>query len=174
MNQKQEKLYKHYARPNEPRAVINKPHYKGWLITMAILVVVIIALIPVVHHLASSGQVKEQAVELQKTTQKSPKTPAKHVNRVKQAAKSKTKKAKVTGKIQQLPKVKAKKATVKKSSAEKSQAKTQQVPSQYVVQVGDTLTSIAQKNNVLPQELVRLNGLSTDGQVYAGQTLKLK
>ncbi|MDF7682630.1 LysM domain-containing protein [Lactobacillus sp. ESL0679] len=174
MNQKQEKLYKHYARPNEPRVVINKPHYKGWLITMTVLIVVIIALIPVVHHLASSGQVKEQAVELQKTTKKSSKKSAKHVKQVKQVAKSKPKKAKFTAKTQQLPKVKAKKATVKKSSDEKPQAKTQQVPSQYVVQAGDTLTSIAQKNNVLPQELVRLNGLDTDGQVYAGQTLKLR
>ncbi|WEV51984.1 LysM domain-containing protein [Lactobacillus sp. ESL0731] len=172
MNQKQEKSYKHYARPNEPRAVINRPHYKGWLVTMAILVVVIIALIPVVHHLASSDQVKEQAVELQKTTKKSPKKPAKHVKQEKQAAKSKPKKAKVAAKKQQAPKVK--KAKAKKSLAKKAQAKKQQVPSQYVVQVGDTLTSIAQKNNVLPQELIRLNGLSADGQVYAGQTLKLR
>ncbi|MDF7672058.1 LysM domain-containing protein [Lactobacillus sp. ESL0701] len=151
MNQKQEKPYKHYARPSESRTTIYKSHSKGWLITLALLVIVMIALVPIVHHLASSSQTKEQAVELQKTTKKSVKSV-----KQKQSAKSKHKKAKTS------VKVKAKKKTTKRKS------------NKYVVQDGDTLNSIAQKKNVSSKVLTKLNNLDDDGHVNAGQTLKLK
>jgi len=42
----------------------------------------------------------------------------------------------------------------------------------YVVEVGDTLYSIAQNNNISTNELINLNNL-TNYELYAGQILKL-
>ncbi|WEV39398.1 LysM domain-containing protein [Lactobacillus sp. ESL0680] len=169
MNQKQEKPYKHYARPDEPRTVTYKSHSKGWLATVAILAIVIVALVPVVHHLASSGQTTEQAVELQKTTKK----PAKHAK--KRKTKIKAKKAKHKNKLTTKKKSTspAKSAAKTKTKKTLTNQKTDQAD-QYVVQDGDTLNSIAKKNNVSPQTLTQLNDLDADGHVNAGQTLKLK
>lgn len=43
----------------------------------------------------------------------------------------------------------------------------------YIVQAGDTLGKIAQKNGTTPKALATLNGISVDGTIFPGQSLKL-
>lgn len=47
------------------------------------------------------------------------------------------------------------------------------VPSTYVVQQGDTLTSIAQKFNITVAALTKANNITNADKVEAGQTLKI-
>ncbi|MEH0155876.1 LysM peptidoglycan-binding domain-containing protein [Limibacter armeniacum] len=44
---------------------------------------------------------------------------------------------------------------------------------EYTVQSGDTLYAIGKKFNIPPQEILRINGLSTNSGIYVGQKLKV-
>lgn len=162
MNQNSEKPFKHYERPSETRTATNRPGVKVWLVTMILLFIVIIALVPIVHHLAANADHGSQAVEVQKTTAKKKQSQTK-------TSKPKTKpKAKAKEKVKTNSEVKAKE---KKQAPAHNQAP--QVET-YVVQSGDTLTSIANRYNLTVYDLAQLNQLDPDGQVNAGAVLRVK
>lgn len=141
--------YLHYERPSESRTVIHKATSRGWIVWMVILVLSIIALVPLVHHLAANGQTSEQVVELKKSVKKHDKLKKSVVpqNRLQPKAEQKKKR--------HLPKVQTK-------------------PTQYVAKSGDSLSSIAEKFNLSIEELASLNQLNVDSQVKVNQILKVK
>ena len=159
MQQNHEGPYKHYERPSSKRAIINKTGSRAWQVTAIFLVVVLVALVPVVHHLSSAEKTNERVVELQKSTKK-----------------------KVHSKLKKMRKKKTK-STVQKQTRKKPQVNSQgeiktkkkiSQPTEYTVQTGDSLTSIADKFHLTVDELIQINQLDSTGQVNAGQVLKLK
>ncbi|RMC39915.1 MULTISPECIES: LysM domain-containing protein [unclassified Lactobacillus] len=149
MSHKPKGPYLHYERPNESRTVIHKATSRGWIVWMAILILSIIALVPVVHHLATNGSINERVVELKKSVKKHDKLKKSVVpqNRLQPKAEQKKKR--------QPPKVQTK-------------------PTQYVAKSGDSLSSIAEKFNLSIEELASLNQLNVDSQVKVNQILKVK
>lgn len=159
MNQNPQGPFKHYERPHNSRTMINKSGSKYWMILMVLIVIIIVALVPVVHHLAANSSTDKQIVELQKS--------AKRHKRVKQLK---------TSKSQNRVKVKNK-AKKRVQTKPKSQAKAKEGEpndQQYTVQSGDSLTSIAEKFNLTINDLAQLNQLDPNGQVSAGQKLRIK
>ena len=111
MDKKSTGPYQHYERPTEKRSSQDsQPSGSArWIAVIIILAVILIALIPVVHRLASSHSSSSSAT-----------------------------------------------------------------PKTYLVQSGDTLNEIAEKNGLTVDELARLNNLKDSSNIEAGQTLKLK
>lgn len=147
--------YKHYERPEQGRAAGKKPTSRAWGFVFALLIIILIALLPFAHHLAMNNA--ENKSLQPKEVERVKSTPKKKKSTAQSQSSKKTKKAK---KI-----VSAKPA--KKQSQASSSSKT------YVVQDGDTLTSIAQKNGMSVEELAKLNNLDSNASIAAGQTLKL-
>lgn len=155
LNQNPQRPFKHYERPHNSRTMINKSGSKYWMILMVLIVIIIVALVPVVHHLAANSETSNRVVELQKATKKRKRVTEKKTSKTQINAKSKKK---VRTKAQAEPKLPVK--------AKKEQ--------QYTVQSGDSLTSIADKFNLTINDLAQLNQLDPNGQVSAGQKLKIK
>lgn len=145
--------YKHYERPDQTRAGQEPPKSK-WGIGITIIFIILIIAVPVAYHFASHSyrNTTEEPKEVQK-------------------AKS-TKSSKVTHKSKSIKK----KNTVKSANSKSSNvsSSTQIVQKTYLVKDGDTLTSIAQRHNMSVAQLAKLNNLSADSNIQAGQTLKLK
>lgn len=161
MKQNQEGPYKHYQRPTESRTVTFKSgNSKRWVVVMILLVVILIVLVPVVHHLASSEKTNNQAIELRKSTKKG------HAKIKKKAAATSPKKQ--TGIKQKT------KALTKPKTQVKPKVKKATKPKQYVVQDGDSLTSIAEKFDMSVAELAEKNQLSPSSQVNIGQKLQIR
>ena len=150
MDKKSTGPYQHYERPTEKQD--SQPSGSArWIAVIIILAVILIALIPVVHRLASGHSEKAEEVQtVKKVSSKSSKS-------------VKTKKASSSSF--------SKKKSEKASSSSSSSSAT---PKTYLVQSGDTLTGIAEKNGLTVDELARLNNLKDSSNVEAGQTLKLK
>ncbi|BDR60464.1 LysM peptidoglycan-binding domain-containing protein [Lactobacillus xylocopicola] len=158
MKQKRTGPYKHYQRPVEPRTVIHRTVSRTWFILLTLITVVLVALVFVVHQLASSGRVNNQAGEFRSSRQSSQ---PKKTQRTKTHSQPKHK-------VQPEPESKAKKpnkAKVKQATSE---------PKEYLVKSGDSLTSIASRFNVTVDDLAQLNQLGPDRQIRAGQTLKVR
>lgn len=153
MDKKSTGPYQHYERPTEKRSSQDgQPSGSArWIAVIIILAVILIALIPVVHRLASSHSEKAEEVQtVKKVSSKSSKS-------------VKTKKTSSSSF--------SKKKSEKASSSSSSSSAT---PKTYLVQSGDTLTEIAEKNGLTVDELARLNNLKDSSNIEAGQTLKLK
>ena len=161
MQQNHEGPYKHYERPSSKRAIINKTGSRAWLVTIIFLFVVLVALVPVVHHLSSAEKTNERVVELQKSTKK------KVHSKLKKMRKKKTKST-VQKQTRKKPQVNSQDEIKTKTKKKISQ------PTEYTVQTGDSLTSIADKFHLTVDELIQINQLDSTGQVNAGQVLKLK
>lgn len=146
MSQNQEERYKHYERPRESRAATHKASSRGWATIVACLVIILVALVPIVHHLASADKKADQVVELRKSSKK------------------------VNKKIEKKPVAKSQSKSQAKSKLKASEDSS----GEYVVQTGDSLTSIAAQFNTTVDDLIQLNNLDSNGQVYAGQTIKVK
>ncbi|MDF7638872.1 LysM peptidoglycan-binding domain-containing protein [Lactobacillus sp. ESL0791] len=155
MNQKHEGPYQHYKRPLESRVSKNKSNSSHhWGIKIAFLIIILVALIPVVHHFAAEGKKAGQVAEPQ--IAKKAKSKNKLATHSKKIAGKKTKAAQVA---------KSNKKTSKKASKRKAY---------YVVQSGDTMIGIAAKFHMTVNELAQLNNIDASSQVNAGETLKLK
>lgn len=152
--------YKYYERPKQGRSENEHPSGGKWGIVISILIIILVILIPTVHGLANKNiHHVEQAKEVQRvSSRKTQKRVKKH--KVKKKAKS-IKKAKKNKKIKQ------------QSSSSVANVNSKK-PSTYVVQDGDTLTSIAEKNGISASKLASLNNLDNSSSIDAGQTLKLK
>ncbi|RMC25165.1 MULTISPECIES: LysM domain-containing protein [unclassified Lactobacillus] len=158
MNQKPVEPYRHYLRPAESRVNTHKSVSKIWKAIMSFLMIILVALVPIVYHLASANKTDNQAVEVKKSSKKQ--------IRVKKSPiipKSKSK-VKLHAKVQNKPKT-------KEPAKNKFQ---ERVPKQYIVANGDSLTSIAEKFNLTVSDIVALNNLDENRQIEAGQTLILK
>lgn len=158
MSQNQEERYKHYERPRESRAATHKASSKGWATIVACLVIILVALVPIVHHLASADKKADQVVELRKSSKKQKQRKAKNSTK------------KVNKKIEKKPVAKSQSKSQAKSKLKASEDSS----GEYVVQTGDSLTSIAAQFNTTVDDLMQLNNLDSNGQVYAGQTIKVK
>ena len=158
LNQNPQEPFKHYERPHNSRTMINKSGSKYRLILM-VLIVIIIALVPVVHHLAANSETSNRVVELQKATKKR-----------KRVTEKKTSKTQINAKV----KDKAKKKTLSKPKVQAQDKPAETKVKQYTVQSGDSLTSIADKFNLTVNDLAQLNQLNPEDQVNAGQKLRVK
>lgn len=152
MDKKSTGPYQHYERPTEKRSTQDNPHDGSarWIAVIVILAVILIALIPAVHRLASHHSEKAEEVQTVKKVSSSS---------------SKSSKAKKTSSS----------SSSKKSSVQSSSSSSKKIAHKfYTVQTGDTLTSIAEDNGMTVDQLARLNDLKDTSDVNIGQTLKLK
>lgn len=152
MDKKSTGPYQHYERPTEKRSTQDNPHDGSarWIAVIVILAVILIALIPAVHRLASHHSEKAEEVQTVKKVSSSS---------------SKSSKAKKTSSS----------SSSKKSSVQSSSSSSKKIVHKfYTVQTGDTLTSIAEDNGMTVDQLARLNDLKDNSDVNIGQTLKLK
>lgn len=148
--------YQHFERPKEGRAAKEHPSSgHGWSVGICIIIIILVALLPVVHHLSVKNiQHPEQAQEVQRVSKKS--SVKKHQTVVK--------------KKRHKQKQKANSSNLQNSNSSSS-SKTAKT---YVVKQGDTLSSIAENNNMSVSDLMRINNLTDSSSINAGQTLKLK
>lgn len=153
MDKKSTGPYQHYERPTKKRSSQDKqPRGSArWIAVIVILAVILIALIPAVHRLASNHFQKAEEVQTLKKVSSS------------SAKSSKEKKTSSSS---------AKKSSSQSSSSSSSSKET--TPKTYTVQTGDTLTSIAEQYGMTVDQLARLNNLEDSSNVNIGQTLKLK
>lgn len=152
MDKKSTGPYQHYERPTEKRSTQDNPHDGSarWIAVIVILAVILSALIPAVHRLASHHSEKAEEVQTVKKVSSSS---------------SKSSKAKKTSSS----------SSSKKSSVQSSSSSSKKIVHKfYTVQTGDTLTSIAEDNGMTVDQLARLNDLKDNSDVNIGQTLKLK
>lgn len=151
--------YKHYERPNESRVKTYKKTTR-WGVVVLVLVVIIIAMIPVVHTIASKNANHEQT-KVSTTISKTNK------NSIVQNKKKSISKPVVKSSMpSQKPANKQK--DVKPNPNNTSKATT------YTVKAGDSLSTIAAKNNMTVEQLMQLNGISDPKNLAAGQVIKLK
>ena len=150
--------YQHYKRPQKTRVETYNSVSKGWIVLIVLLIMILIGLVPVVHHLAANNNSSNKIVEVRKTHKKA----AKKANVKASPAKNKLveNKTKSKPKAEQKPKVKRK----------KKHAKTKQ----YIVQSGDSLSSIARRFKISVGQLAELNQLDPNSQVDIGQVLRIK
>lgn len=153
MDKKSTGPYQHYERPTKKRGSQDRqPRGSArWIAVIVILAVILIALIPAVHRLASNHSQKAEEVQTLKKVSSS------------SAKSSKEKKTSSSS---------AKKSSSQSSSSSSSSKET--TPKTYTVQTGDTLTSIAEQYGMTVDQLARLNNLEDSSNVNIGQTLKLK
>lgn len=150
--------YQHYKRPQKTRVETYSSVSKGWIVLIVLLIMILIGLVPLVHHLAANNNSSNKIVEVRKTHKKA----AKKANIKASPAKNKLVKNKTKSKpkAEQKPKVKRK----------KKHAKTKQ----YIVQSGDSLSSIAHRFKISVGQLAELNQLDPNSQVDIGQVLRIK
>ena len=158
MNNNSKEPYQHYKRPQKPRVETYSSVSKGWIALIILIIVVLISLVPVVHHLAANNNSHEKVVEVRKTSKKA------HTKTKAKVAPVKNKEIKAKAK----PKPKSSKKTPTKPKKKRVTIK------QYVVQDGDSLTSIAQHFNISVGHLAELNQLDPNSQVDTGQTLRIR
>ncbi|RMC55230.1 LysM domain-containing protein [Lactobacillus sp. ESL0261] len=163
MNNNSKEPYQHYKRPKKSRVETYSSVSKGWIALIILIVVILIGLVPVVHNLASNNGSNEKAVEVRK------------------AARKENTKKKDTNKKATVQPVKSKETKAKAKTKTKSSKKTPKKPKkkhvvikQYVVQEGDSLTSIARHFNISVGQLAELNQLDPNSQVDTGQTLRIR
>lgn len=150
--------YQHYKRPQKTRVETYNSVSKGWIVFIVLLIMILIGLVPVVHHLAANNNSSNKIVEVRKTHKKA----AKKANVKASPAKNKLveNKTKSKPKAKPKPKVKHKKKHVKTK--------------QYIVQSGDSLSSIARRFKISVGQLAELNQLDPNSQVDIGQVLRIK
>ncbi|WP_294919519.1 LysM domain-containing protein [uncultured Lactobacillus sp.] len=150
--------YQHYKRPQKTRVETYNSVSKGWIVLIVLLIMILIGLVPVVHHLAANNNSSNKIVEVRKTHKKA----AKKANVKASPAKNKLveNKTKSKPKAKPKPKVKHKKKHVKAK--------------QYIVQSGDSLSSIARRFKISVGQLAELNQLDPNSQVDIGQVLRIK
>lgn len=150
--------YQHYKRPQKTRVETYNSVSKGWIVLIVLLIMILIGLVPVVQHLAANNNSSNKIVEVRKTHKKA----AKKANVKASPAKNKLveNKTKSKPKAKPKPKVKHKKKHVKTK--------------QYIVQSGDSLSSIARRFKISVGQLAELNQLDPNSQVDIGQVLRIK
>ena len=150
--------YQHYKRPQKTRVETYNSVSKRWIVLIVLLIMILIGLVPVVHHLAANNNSSNKIVEVRKTHKKA----AKKANVKASPAKNKLieNKTKSKPKAKPKPKVKHKKKPVKTK--------------QYIVQSGDSLSSIARRFKISVGQLAELNQLDPNSQVDIGQVLRIK
>jgi len=158
MNNNPKGPYQHYKRPPKTRVEAYSSVSKGWIVLIVLLVMILIGLVPVVHHLAANNNSNDKIVEVRKTHKKA----AKKANTKASAAKNKLveNKTKTKPKAKQKPQVKPKKKHAKAK--------------QYIVQSGDSLSSIARHFKISVGQLAELNQLDPNSQVDIGQVLRIR
>lgn len=171
MDQKPKGPYKHVERPSESRVSShdndNNMGSSRWGAVIIILIVIIIALIPIVYKF-SSDRAKNQAQPVQTETVKKTSSVKKTV---KPKKKSKKKKSAISSSNDATQSSTSKTSS---SSINESNSSSSDTPKTYVVQDGDTLSSIAADHGMSVSSLAELNDLDSDSGVEAGQTLKLQ
>lgn len=163
MNDSPKGPYQYYERPNKNRTDGEKPTRGNyWGVVISILLIILVILLPVVYHMASEHYNKaEKPKEVQRVKSSSS---AKKVNKAKSSKQSK----------------KTSQSAADKSNSAKNSAKTLSQSSStnkaktYVVQDGDTLTGIAQREGVSIASLVKINNLNGPEDIQAGQTIRLR
>ena len=150
--------YQHYKRPQKTRVETYSSVSKGWIVLIVLLIMILIGLVPVVHHLAANNNSSNKIVEVRKIHKKA----AKKANVKASPAKNKLveNKTKSKPKAKPKPKVKHKKKHVKTK--------------QYIVQSGDSLSSIARRFKISVGQLAELNQVDPNSQVNIGQVLRIK
>lgn len=150
--------YQHYKRPQKTRVETYNSVSKGWIVLIVLLIMILIGLVPVVHHLAANNNSSNKIVEVRKTHKKA----AKKANVKASPAKNKIVENKTKSKPKAIPKPKVK--------HKKKHVKTKQ----YIVQSGDSLSSIARRFKISVGQLAELNQLDPNSQVDIGQVLRIK
>lgn len=158
MNNNPKGPYQHYQRPQKTRVETYNYVSRGWIVLIVLLIMILIGLVPVVHHLAANNNSSTKIVEVRKTHKKAVKKANSKASSVKnKLVKNKTKSK---PKAKQKPKVKYKKKHEKIK--------------QYIVQSGDSLSSIARRLKISAGQLAELNQLDPNSQLDIGQVLRVK
>lgn len=171
MDQKPKGPYKHVERPSESRVNSHDDNMGSsrWGAVIIILIVIIIALIPIVHKFASN-RADNQAQTVQTSKKSSVSSKKNKASKAKNKA-NKSKKQSNTANSSSSSLMSS--STASSSSATESSSSSSSAPKVYVVQEGDTLSSIASDHGMSVSALAELNDLDSDSGVEAGQTLKL-
>lgn len=158
--------YKHFKRPEQGRVQQTKPnkahHFIKWVIGLVIVVLVAVPVYLMVNHKSSSSQVVTPAkVKTSATSSKS-----KKIKMVKQSSKSSSSSSasSVESKASSSSQVAA---TSSVASSSSSEVRT------YVIQEGDSLSSIAAAHGMSVDTLASLNNITDATSIRAGETLRL-
>jgi hypothetical protein len=161
--------YKHFKRPEQGRVQQTKPnkahHFIKWVIGLVIVVLVAVPVYLMVNHKSSSSQVvtpaKVKTSALSSTSSKS-----KKIKMVKQSSKSSSSSSasSVESKASSSSQVAA---TSSVASSSSSEVRT------YVIQEGDSLSSIAAAHGMSVDTLASLNNITDATSIRAGETLRL-
>lgn len=158
--------YKHFKRPEQGRVQQTKPnkahHFIKWVIGLVIVVLVAVPVYLMVNHKSSSSQVVTPAKV--KTSALSSKS--KKIKMVKQSSKSSSSSSasSVESKASSSSQVAA---TSSVASSSSSEVRT------YVIQEGDSLSSIAAAHGMSVDTLASLNNITDATSIRAGETLRL-
>ena len=154
--------YQHYKRPQKTRVEAYNSVSKGWIVLIVLLIMILIGLVPVVHHLAANNSSSNKIVKVRKTHKKA-------------AKKAKTKASPAKNKlVKNKTKSKPKAEQKAKVKQKRKHAKTKPKIRQYIVQSGDSLSSIARRFKISVGQLAELNQLDPNSQVDIGQVLRIK
>ena len=154
--------YQHYKRPQKTRVETYNSVSKRWIVLIVLLIMILIGLVPVVHHLAANNSSSNKIVEVRKTHKKA-------------AKKAKTKASPAKNKlVENKTKSKPKAEQKAKVKQKRKHAKTKPKIKQYIVQSGDSLSSIARRFKISVGQLAELNQLDPNSQVDIGQVLRIK
>lgn len=154
--------YKHFKRPEQGRVQQTKPnkahHFIKWVIGLVIVVLVAVPVYLMVNHKSSSSQVvtpaKVKTSALSSTSSKS-----KKIKMVKQSSKSSSSSSASS--------VESKASSSSVASSSSSEVRT------YVIQEGDSLSSIAAAHGMSVDTLASLNNITDATSIRAGETLRL-
>ncbi len=154
--------YQHYKRPQKTRVEAYNSVSKCWIVLIVLLIMILIGLVPVVHHLAANNSSSNKIVEVRKIHKKA-------------AKKAKTKASPAKNKlVENKTKSKPKAEQKAKVKQKRKHAKTKLKIKQYIVQSGDSLSSIARRFKISVGQLAELNQLDPNSQVDIGQVLRIK
>ena len=197
MNKKpQEKgPYKHYERPTTSRSQMHareerkskKGHPQIWagIIIVAIILIAAVPILGAKMHNNQSHNIAEKSIQ---TTKKSTSS-SKHKKSVKNKKSKKSKKSAAQSSSVDMMKSSSssQKVDTQESSSSSSQVQSSTSSSKssddsdfkadsngnYTIQAGDTLSEIARANNTTVADLMKINGISKQNNVVAGQTIRV-
>lgn len=185
--------YKHYERPTTSRSQMHareerkakKGHPQIWagIIIVAIILIAAVPILGAKMHNNQSHNIAEKSVQTTKSTSSS-----KHKKSVK---KKKSKKSKPAAQSSSVDTAESSSSSQEvdtqesSSSSDQTQSSTSSSKSSddsnykadsngnYTIQAGDTLSEIARANNTTVADLMKINGISKQNNVVAGQTIKV-
>ena len=155
--------YKHFKRPEQGRVQQSKPkkahHFVKWVIGLVIVVLVGVPVYLTFNHKSSSSDVTTPT-RVKTSASSSASSKSKKIKIVKESSSSSSASSESSSSSQAA-------SSISVASSSSSELRT------YVVQDGDSLSSIAAAHGMSVDTLARLNNITDATSIRAGETLKL-